>query len=202
MTMSAPPLSKCLSGGRKVAAPEGNHHLMCFPSDGGRWVQGRGRGRELSELVGTPWQACETPTFRSHQAAVPRGLKESPARLPWQLGLLPTLCLNDPARHSLCRYCWPRCPPGYTVTLGWLPSPTYPQSYCQTRDSRRELLRQGCPEDLKNKKPKSGPLDHRQSHPWAAVPLLTVASASNKRILAESPKVCLHGWAALYSRCA
>ena len=41
MTMSAlPPSVQCLSGGTKVAASEGNHHLMCFPSDGGRWVQG------------------------------------------------------------------------------------------------------------------------------------------------------------------
>lgn len=37
MTMSAlPPSVQCLSGGRKVAAPEGNHHLMHFPSDGAR----------------------------------------------------------------------------------------------------------------------------------------------------------------------
>lgn len=37
MTMSAlPPSVQCLSGGRKVAAPEGNHHLVLFPSDGAR----------------------------------------------------------------------------------------------------------------------------------------------------------------------
>lgn len=50
MTMLAlPPSVQCLSRGRKVAAPEGNHHLTCYPSDGARWVRGEAGDVELSE---------------------------------------------------------------------------------------------------------------------------------------------------------
>lgn len=49
MTMSAlPPSVQCLSGGRKAAAPKGNHHLTRYPSDGARWVQGEAGDVELS----------------------------------------------------------------------------------------------------------------------------------------------------------